>query len=820
MTRPPIVAVLLLSAAAIAYQILLTRLFSVILWHHFATMVISIALLGVGASGTALALARGWLIPRYAAAFAVCAVAFGLTAPGGFALAQRVAFNPLEIIWDGGQQFHLLQVYLLLTVPFFAAALAIGLTLARFRMAIGQVYRADLIGAGLGAAGLVGLLFLLPAGDALRVIGAAGPMCAGLVLWPRTRSGAVTAGLAAVILAMAWPADWLQPQPSPYKDLSIALNVPEARIVAERTGPLGLVTVVESPRIPFRHAPGLSLTATDPIPEQLGLFVDASGMTAITRFDGDLAVLAHLDRQTAALPYHLLKRPTVLVLGTGGGEGVLRALQGGAAAIDAVELNRQVADLLSDDFATFSGDLLRRPEVTPHIAEARSFVEATGQRWDLIQVPMLGSLSTAAGGLGTLSETPLYTVEAVRTYLSRLTPGGQLAMTRWLRFPPRDSIKLLATVTAALAAEGVTDPAARVVMIRSWSTVTLVVSAEPLTEAEIAAARRFAGDRGFDLVWLPGLRREEANRFTVLAQPYLYDAAAAIFGPDRQAFLDDYPFHVAPATDDSPYFSRFFTWSLLPELLTREGTGSLTLLDSGTLVLLLTLAQAALAGAVLILLPLLWLRGGGTAAPAPARWRVATYFAGLGFAFIFVEIAFIQRLTLFLGHPLAAIAVVLAGFLVFAGLGAGVARKLAEARPRSGILLAGATLAVLCLAYLALLPPLMDMASGLSFPAKTMAVLAIIGPLAFAMGLPFPMGLSALSAQAPALVPWAWGINGCTSVIGAVLAGLLGLQIGFTAVVGIAALLYLAAGAVLRPVATDDDSAKSLHPGCQKTGPI
>ena len=370
-------------------------------------------------------------------------------------------------------------------------------------------------------------------------------------------------------------------------------------------------------------------------------------------------------------------------------------------------------------------------------------------------------------------------------------------MTRWLRFPPRDSIKLLATVTAALSADGIDDPAARIAMIRSWSTVTLVVKSTPLTEADIARTRRFAERRGFDLVWLPGLHPEEANRFAVLNSPHLHDAASAILGPDRQAFLDAYPFHVDPATDDRPYFSRFVTWSLLPDLLARDGTGSLTLLDSGYLVLLLTLAQAVLAGLTLILLPLLWLRRARST--ALARWRVAAYFAALGFAFIFVEIAFIQRLTLFLGSPLAAIAVVLAGFLVFAGLGAGTAGRLSAARPRSGIALAGVAIIAMAILHLTAVVPVLGAAVGLPLAAKVALVLALIAPLAFAMGMPFPMGLALVAQRAPVLVPWAWGINGCASVVGAVLASLLAMHVGFTAVVALALLLYLGAGALLRP---------------------
>ena len=816
----PLAAVSLLSAAAIAYEILLTRLFSIILWHHFAYMIISVALLGVGASGTFLAFARPFLAPRFAASFAACAALFGLSSVAGFALAQRVPFNPLEVIWDLGQQLHLLRIYLLLALPFFASATAIGLALARFGGRIGAIYRADLTGAGVGALLIVVALFALPPADCLRVIGALGLVAAALaLLGSGAERGAkrrlAAAGLAALaaVSAAAWPADWLRPLPSPYKGLSLALSVPDARVIAERSSPLGLLSVVESPAVPFRHAPGLAVTATTGPPPQLGVFTDADAMTAIARLDGDPRRLDYLDQQTAALPFHLLARPRTLVLGAGGGADVLLALYHEAAGVDAVELDPQMVALLRDDFAEFAGRLYERPDVAVHVAEARSFVESSSRRWDLIHVALLDSFTAAAAGVQALSESPLYTVEALGAYLDHLAPGGILAVTRWLRTPPRDSVKLFATAIAALEAQGVADPGRRLAAIRGWNTATVLVGNGEFGPAEAAAIRAFAAARSFDLAWLPGLERAETNRFNRTAEPYLYDAAVALLGPERDRFLADYKFHVAPATDDRPYFFRFFKWTLLPELLALRGRGGLALLDSGYLVLAGTLAQAVATSLVLILLPLAWLRG-GNGLPSPerspgfaqaggglARWRVAVYFLALGFAFLFVEIAFIQRFTLFLGHPLAAIAVVLCAFLLFAGLGSGLSGRLAERRPRAALPLAVAGIVGFAGLYLVLLPRLFPALMGLPLGTKVPLALALIAPLAFAMGMPFPLGLGAVSRRAPGLVPWAWGVNGCASVIAAVLASLLAMHLGFTAVVALALALYVVAALAFTPVA-------------------
>ncbi len=799
--RPPFIAVSVLSAAAIGYEILLTRLFSIVLWHHFAYLIISAALLGVGASGTFLAFTRRWLAPRFAATFATGAMVFGVTAVVGFAVAQRVAFNPLELVWSAGQQIRLLQISLVLALPFFAAATAIGITLARFGDAIGAVYRADLVGAGLGALGLVLVLMAAPLDICLRLVGALGFLAAGLALAyaPGRARAALVVGLAALVTAMAWPDDWLRPQPSEYKGLSQALTIPGRRIDEQRSGPLGHLTVVTSPDVPFRHMPGLSLTAPVEPPPQLGVFIDADSMTALTRFDGDLSVLGYLDQQTAALPYHLLDRPKTLVLGAGGGGDVLLALYHRAAAVDAVELNPQLVDLVRNTHADFTGRLYRRDDVSVHVGEARAFVEASAQRWDLIQVALLDSFTAAASGVMAFSESPLYTVEALRAYRRQLAPGGILAITRWLRAPPRGSLKLVATAIAALEAEGVEDPETSLAVVRGWNTMTLLLRNGRFLPEDAETIRAFATSRAFDPVWFPGMERDEANQRNRMAEPYLFDAISALQGRSGQDYLDAYRFHVQPATDDRPYFFRFFKWSLLPELVALRSQGGLTMLDSGYLILLASLVQAGAASMVLILLPLRWLARSRTRPPGVPAWRIAVYFLSLGLAFLFIEIAFIQRLTLFLGHPLAAIAIVLAGFLVFAGLGSGISSRWAVYLGVRSIGVAVAAIIGVSALYLLMLPSLLAALTGLPIGAKAGIALAMIAPLALPMGMPFPLGLGIVTRSAPEFVPWAWGINGCASVIAVSLASLLAMHVGFTAVVGIALVLYAAAAVVLAP---------------------
>jgi len=601
-----------------------------------------------------------------------------------------------------------------------------------------------------------------------------------------------------VAIGVLWPAGWVDPRPSPYKELSLALNVPGAQVVAERSGPLGLVTAVKSPAIPIRHAPGLSLNATALPPEQIGVFTDGGGMTAVTRFNGRRDTVAYLDQQTSALPYHLIQRPRVLVLGAGGGADVMMALYHGAETVDGVELNSQIVDLVGRDFADFTGGLYGAPGVTIHTAEARAFVTGTSRRYDLIQVALLDSFSAAAAGLHSLSESTLYTVEALETYLSRLRPGGILSFTRWLKLPPRDAPKLFATAVSALERRGVAAPGRRLAMIRGWKTVTLMVKNGDLSAEDMAALRGFAEERSFDVAYYPGMTAGEANRFNILEQPYLYQGATALLGPGRNEYLQAYKYDIRPTTDDRPYFFHFLTWGALREMISA-GTGvGLQPLEWGYLILLVTLVQATMASVALILLPLAARRRDR---PIPGRERawVLVYFAALGLAFLFVEIAFIQRFVLFLGHPLYAVSVVLSSFLIFAGMGSGWAKSAVGHFGSGGktVAIAVAGIGLIAILYLGSLAPLFEWMRPWPVEGRIVAAIALIGPLGFFMGMPFPVGLARCSERAPELVPWAWGINGCASVLSAVLATLLAIHFGFTVVVILAVLLYGGAAAAL-----------------------
>ena len=838
-------ALLLVSACVLAYQVLLVRTFSIGQWHHFAYMVVSIALLGFGASGTLLCVLdrqvkNATSVPQQRASqsvwFSLSVVLFAVALPASFWLTQHVPFEPFLLLWDRRQLLYLGCFYLALFVPFFAAATAIGLALTSESENCPRLYAFNLAGSGMGALLAVGLLSITTVAWAVFgvvVLSQGASVLALLDINPlvergRRRLVATVSVAAMAILTLAYVLRPPSIRLSQYKGLSYALNLPQAHVVAERSSALGRVDVVASPAI--REAPGLSLVTPSEaaLPRQLGLFVDADTAGPITAFDGDIRKLSYLDWRTTAAPYFAIQPSTpdlhACVLGAGGGAGVLLALRHRAQQVDAVELDPNVPELLRGEFRDFAGRLYDRPGVRVRRAEARAFVQAARGHWDVIDLSLVDSFAGSAMGVGAVAESYLYTREAFETYLQHLRPGGILAATRWVRMPPRDELKLFATAVAALERMGLSAPE-RLVLVRSWATATLLVKKEPFTTAELSTLRSWAEDRLFDTTYFSGVQPGQQNRFNVLERDSYAEAIGSILaqGLRREQFFDDYVFDLRPATDQRPYFFHFFRWRSLPLVLGEFRRSSIPFSELGYLILIATLLQATLLATVLIMSPLALLprrsalavsfvakpSSGGT-----VRLRVLLCFLTLGLGYLFVEMALIQRLVFFLANPIYAVAVVLAGLLFISGLGsAWAARQLRNgASSRRLACIAALIVAATSIVYAFGLHPVLMTLLGLPLPARMIVALAVMAPLA-AMGMPFPLVLHHLGRTREELLPWAWAVNGCASVVAGPLATLLALGAGLPVVMLASSACYLVTALLVRTWKADlpgDPAAKNL----------
>ncbi len=804
---PHVVLLFLTSASVLAYEILLMRLLSISQWHHFAYMVISMALFGFGASGAVLFLMFGRIQTRLDEWLVILAGATGVSFPLAFHLSQRIGLDPLQLVWQPGQWLKMLLTYMALAVPFLLAGGIVGIILTAAGKRVHRMYGVDLLGAAFGALSIVPALYLgppwvlLPALGGVVILGAIG-CCRH---WRHPFYGAGVVLLAAGALTVAYIKAPPVPTIHHTKALAVTLSFPDARIEARRAGPLGMIEVVGSAFI--RHVPGLSLNfglgAEDDsadLPSQKAIFVDAEGLSPITRFSGNLAELDHLDYTTMALAYHVRTPAKVLIVGAGGGSDVLLALRHQPLHVTALEANQQVAELLQGPFADFSGRLYGRPDVHLEVREARQFLQATDETFDLIQLSLLDSYATAAGGLHSAAESYLYTTQALRLYLSRLTDSGIVAITRWLRLPPRDSFRIIATGLAALRDLKLSGhPERHLLFIRSWRTATILISKSPFTESEIRLATAFCDRRSFDLAYYAGMPERLANRYDIQEIPYYYRGAAALCGPESKSFLKDYLFDVSPTTDDRPYFSHFFRWDkawVLYRHLRREWLPSVEL---GYVFILATLMQAALAAGFVIIIPLLVQRRPYRTAPEsgerPGRSTflgTLIYFGCIGVAFMLLEVVLLARYTLLLSHPVYSAAVVLSAVLVFAGLGSLQVQRYRATYP--GFL--WIALGAICL-WVALHTVAVDRLFGYAFEwalwLRVLLAVLLLGALSFFLGWPFPAGLHVLAGSFPTLVPWAWGINGCASVVGAVLAKGLAVSLGFRLVMICACLLYAVA---------------------------
>jgi len=772
------------SAAIIAFQLSLMQLISIVQWHHFAYMIISIAMLGFGASGTLLALARKktmkhshWLVPLLMMLSGVLMMVVFPLSRAGF-----LRFDVFLLFSGGGGWLALLMNYLVFFLPFFFGALAIGIIFIRQSSQIGSLYFSNLIGSGAG--GLL-VLLLMSAVFPLRVPAFIGllSILSGLLLSDRRIiRWALPAGISGLLLTVyLFFAPGLL-QLSEYKSLEMALHLPEATVTQTTPSVYGLVQVVHSPA--QRFAPAVSFSYTDEIPGGKVIFVNGDFFGHI--LEPAENPLEHiLNYTTQQLPFVLSDPERVLCINAGTGVAVSHALANGAGKIDAVIENRAVVSLLKNELKQASGGVFQEPGVEVHALQARNFL-AGESRWDydLIVLPLLDGFG-GTSGLNALREEYSYTLESFQLMLQRLSPKGMIAVSTWLDYPPRTSLKIPATLVEAALGSGIEAPLRHIAAIRSWGTLTFILKKEPLNETEIGAIRHFCDEMFFDPLLLPGLRPEERQQYNLTDDPQYFDRLDRIMAGDSRA-LEDYGFTIAPSTDNKPYFSQFLRLGSLRHMAGIFGDEQMPFLELGYLTLIITLAQSALLALILIVVPLFALK--------KSRYKKSAtlvYFGALGLGYMFAEIILIQRFVLYFGQPVFAVATVISTMMLFSGVGSRLSQKL-EAGPCNirniAFLAAG-----LLLLFAFVLTPLLQASIALGNASKIAISLLSIGIPAFVMGMLFPLGVRFLDRHDPEQIPWAWGINGCLSVISTSLATLLAVESGFQAVIIIAALAYLLA---------------------------
>ncbi len=629
----------LVSAAGLAFEITLTRLFAISQGYHFGFLAVSLALLGFGASGTALAGRPLVTQDRLKTRLAQLAFLFSLSLIAGYLTINYLPFDSYRVAWEPIQLFYLLLYYFALVAPFFLGGLVLGMPLAAIPIQVARVYAANLFGSGVGCVTALGALAIFGGPGAVicsALLAALGALtfsmdrtrtsadARGSFLFSafiRARSGprpiVVVSSALGVLLGglLIAPPPFFDLQISPYKSLSQILRLPEARQVTRAWNAFSQIVVVESSAV--RSAPGLSLAYRGAMPAQRALFEDAESIAPLT----DAAPRELLDALPATLAYRLRPNARALILKPGGGLEVLAALNAGVREIVAVEDNPLVARVAQQFAPRVFWD------VRVHVIDggARSFVARSPDRFDVVHLALSDPFRPVTAGAYALGENYIYTQEAFRDYLDRLNDDGILVVSRWLQQPPTEEARVGALAIAALeGGDQLSVASCQCIMtFRSFSTLSLLVKRTPFTAREIEMAKAFAEERQFDWVTYPGMRADEANRFNVLRDDEYYRVFQQLLDRARRTqFLATYAYDITPPTDDRPFFFHFFKWEQTPQVLQLLGKLWQPFGGSGYLILLALLALSVVASGGLILLPLLSLRAAKRRSNPQARRRL------------------------------------------------------------------------------------------------------------------------------------------------------------------------------------------------------
>ncbi|HOD39170.1 MAG: Spermidine synthase [bacterium ADurb.Bin243] len=802
MSRKNIYAsIYLVSLSLLMYEVLLTRIFSVTMYYHFAFLIVSIAMFGITAGSLSVYLFSDFFARRDTLYNISLASLFqALTIILSFAAHQNVepffTTRSLNAWWFVSAFF----VCALIAVPFAFGGVAISLALQKYSQEAGKIYAFDLMGA---ACGCVAFVFCIDfAGGPTCVIiaaffaAAASYLCGGFNDAPNLRRAVILC--AVLMLAFAGVN-----KKTNYFGLHLVKGEIEENVIFEKWNSFSRVTVAGDPAAPKKPF-GWGISPAYPVAQkrvkQLMLFIDALAGTPLTCFKGDTSELEFLKYDIINFAHHIKTGGRVLVIGAGGGRDILSALVFGQKTIAAAEINGDIIKAVNGIFGDFTGHLDKIEGVSFVNDEARSFIaREEEERYDVIQVSLVDTWAATSSGAFVLSENSLYTKEAWKLFLKRLTPEGMITFSRWY-YPgnPGEIYRLASLAAESLAESGAGDPGPRVFILKSGGGKeddgigTIIVRKEPFGPDEIKLVSRKAEELGFDIVAGPDTRKDD-NLNKILAPA------------GRSEFISKFPIDISAPTDDRPFFFNMLRFSSVFDAAAVQqgivGTANMKAVK----VLAALLIIVFILTLVCVFIPLA-LRG--SKRPGRDSLPLIFYFSSLGAGFMLVEIALMQRLNTFLGHPVYGLLVVLFTLLVAGGLGSGFSayiKPAAEARHIKKILLA----IIFIIAPLSFLTAgITEAAGGAQNYTRIAAAALMVFIPGFFMGMPFPMGLKFASNGHRALIPWFFGANGAFSVLFSVAAVAVSLAFGITASFALGCFFYAAALASIAAAAGANEGAK------------
>jgi spermidine synthase len=843
-------AVGLEAGAVIALQICIMRIFSVGSWAHFGSLVVSLAMLGFGLTSAVMCIGKGVFERHWQGVAAVSLFLFGPLTVAANLLAQQIPFNAIFLISDPAQKWRLAGNFVLYMLPFLAGAFFLGTVFLKANKIFGRVYFADLTGAGLCGLAFLGAMYLVTPEDLIVV-----PLLLwllGSVLWFRAladQRGVVGLLLVAALTVTAHFAlpplfDLPKLAVSDYKGVAYARKFPDSRRVYERASPFGYLEIYASSYLHF--APGLSDNAAFNLPKMpanayLGMYIDGEGPSGIIR-DLPADEVAYFRFLPMIYPYLIKQAPDTFVVQFGGGISTSVALNGKSKSVTVAEGNPAVLAAFRTDkrLREFTGDILNNPRLKVIDYDGRLYLAHTGNRYDVIDLSLADSAGLSSPGGFAIVEKFAYAREAMAAYMRALKDGGILSVTLWNKEePPKSVLKLYATMAAAARAIDGGNIADRFFVTSTYlSTATVLYKRGGFSAEEIAKLRAHTRAMSFDEIYYPGFEYDTTQSAAVL-QGYFdqvfFDAEAGGEPKDRDpadrppadapptagsdslpeqptstavpattmgqlvwhhlvhgGFADiaeRYAFDMRPLTNNRPYFAAYVKPRDLPRVTDRL---ELFQDEWGYLLLWATLAIACVAAMSLVLIPLIF--GWRTIfSHNPGKFRTIVYFACLGAGYIMVEVGLIAYFVLALSNAIVSASVLITGMLVFSGLGSFASERFLD-RARTVMPKIFIAIGALLIGYGLFLDRVLDLIGTLPYGLRLLCCFALIFPPAFLMGFPMPTAMTSLARLGKDhMFLWAWGINGCFSVIGAAIVPIVATSFGLSAVLLVAGGAYLLA---------------------------
>jgi hypothetical protein len=796
--HPVFIGVSLVAMAILSLEVILTRIFSFSIWYHFAYLTISMALLGFGSSGAVLA-----AYPRIFEKGRQRLLMVVSLLSGMFMIAALLVFsgNPLQPDWLSGAPLKfcvaLLIYYAGITLPFFFAGMAIAIALALFSENVSCLYFWDLCGAAAGS--LLSLLLInwlgAPGGVLVCAVLMLGASCCFATQISKRLALVMLLGCLAILCVIPFVKDAIDVVPCNQKAVANLYRQPEKfKSLFSRWNAIGRVDVytnVDKTEWSCWWCKfGISDSYTGPFPDVHTIQYDGHNGSNIYHFSGDRAELRFLDHHILKTPYLLLDKPKVLILGVGGGVDVFNAYNSGASSITAVELQPVTVQLLKGRLAEWTGNIFNRYQQIQLIAgEGRNFIDKDRQKYDHIQITHADTFIAVNTGVYVMMESYLYTTDAISAYFDHLTENGliciimgdMIAKDRGNQYQPLNS-RLVNQYLEVLKAHDIQSPARHIAVVgKRYPNGTVATSPllkrSPFTEADMARLRSFAREIDAFLIFDPLVEK---------APDSFMESIIRAGEEERKTLIEQAPYNIAPCTDSNPFFFHFIKWSNFVDVFNLKHFAFFTPVF-GQAILLLLLIQSVVLACVFILLPLL--TSTRTKVPLGKSLGYLFFFFSIGIGFMFIEISFIQKFVLFLGYPAYAFAITLFSLLLFSGLGSywtGTGHKNAEDTMRNIFVV----LAPMLLLYTWFLPHLFNYFIGESLSVKIIITILMQVPLGFVLGMFFPLGIKLVSRVDVRMVPWAWGVNGMSSVVSTIAAIMLAMSFGFTVVSYLAVIFY------------------------------